>query len=298
MRPSPSTPVGPANPSGCGGLRRALAAASFLVMAAGLAGAAQAGDLCNNTNGAGVMNNPASHRTPCNITQTSHITQLITYHWNNGRGARPGTILLFNPSTGQQFGPFPAIGTSGQGGAPNVNWIANVNITVPAGAYQVIDSDPSTWSWNAASGGNGFARVEGDHTTPIVPIKPGPGPMPGPNPGPRPPIVGGGGGGGGGVQQLAPVRFTAPVKNACVHKQWLYTLHIRAGDGSNTVVVTNVSSAPAGVTSAGYDSASQTVEGYGLKAGAATVTVTGYVEAVNGNIPFVLTLPVTVKACD
>jgi hypothetical protein len=31
--------------------------------------------------------------------------------------------------------------------------------------------------------------------------------------------------------------------------------------------------------------------------GAATVTVTGYDEATTGNIPFVVTLPVQVKAC-
>ncbi|MFI4976300.1 MAG: hypothetical protein ACHP84_17320, partial [Caulobacterales bacterium] len=145
-------------------VRVGLAALALAAGATCAATSAQAADLCNNTNGGGVLNGPNSHRTPCTLTQPAHITQLITYHWNNGNGATPGTIMLFDPSTGVQYGPFAATGSSGQGGAPNVNWVANVNLTVPAGAYQVIDSDPPTWSWNSASGNYGFAKVEGDYT--------------------------------------------------------------------------------------------------------------------------------------
>lgn len=35
------------------------------------------------------------------------------------------------------------------------------NIVIPAGRYQVIDSDPSTWAQNAASGGKGMVTIKG-----------------------------------------------------------------------------------------------------------------------------------------
>jgi hypothetical protein len=129
---------------------------------------ASAVDLCNNTNSNAVQNSPMSHRAPCHISAPAHITELVTYHWNNGRGATPGTILLFEPSTGMQWGPFQTTGTPGQGGAPNVNWVAKVDIVVLQGDYQVIDSDFPTWSWNAGSQNNGFMIVRGDNSVPAT----------------------------------------------------------------------------------------------------------------------------------
>ena len=90
-----------------------------------------------------------------------------------------------------------------------------------------------------------------------------------------------------GDNRLSIQRFTdKPV----VHqgkKQWLRTLHIKAGDGSNTLVNVHVT-ATNGIT-VSYDPASQTVSGYG---GPGTVTVTGEVETLNGNVPFEVTIPV------
>jgi hypothetical protein len=120
---------------------------------------AQSTDLINYTNSYAVANGP-QYPTRFTLSAPAAITQLITYHWNFGRGARPGFISLQHQS-GQTFGPFAAIGTSGQNGAPNVNWIANVNITLPAGTYTVLDSDPSTWSHNAQSGFQGFFILRG-----------------------------------------------------------------------------------------------------------------------------------------
>jgi len=144
-------------------LRGAAAAVGLAVCAGMLAAGAQAADLCNNTNTQAVRNNPSSHRTPCSLTRPAHITELVTYHWNNRLGAKPGTIMLFNPATGVQYGPFNAVGSPGQGGAPDVNWTSNVDIVVPAGNYQVIDSNFATWSWNSASKNFGFAIVRGDY---------------------------------------------------------------------------------------------------------------------------------------
>lgn len=132
---------------------------ALILFVCAIPASAQVRDLYNNTNVNGVNNGPTSGPQFV-LNAPARITQLVTYHWNFGQGASPGFIELRN-STGQTVGRFAATGTSGQGGAPNVNWVANVNVTVPAGAYTVSDSDPNTWSNNAQSGFRGFAIVRG-----------------------------------------------------------------------------------------------------------------------------------------
>jgi hypothetical protein len=129
--------------------------AAMLITAAGPA-AADAQVLFNNTNTGGVLNGGGSSVFVLNSPTT--ITQVQTYHWNFGRGSRPGSIELRSQNGRYSF---PAAGSSGQGGAPNVNWVANFNVTVPAGTYAVVDSDPSTWSQNSLSQGRGFVIVRG-----------------------------------------------------------------------------------------------------------------------------------------
>ncbi len=157
-------------------------------------------DLYNNTNTGGVQNNPA-HRPEFITPMTVHVTQVQTYHWNNGRGAAPGTITI-KSMNGQSFGPFRVKGSSGQNNAPNVNWVADVNLTLPIGTYEVIDSDPNTWSHNAQSHNVGFAIIRGErsvpgatptppsntasNTHPVVPTVPGSGKQPTP---PKPPTT-------------------------------------------------------------------------------------------------------------
>jgi hypothetical protein len=131
----------------------------LLLFASSGTASAQVKDLFNNTNIDGVSNGPKI--APKFVLNASvRITQIVTYHWNFGQGARPGIITLTN-TNGQILGQFVARGTSGQGGAPNVNWVADINLTVPAGSYNVLDSDPNTWSNNARSGFRGFAIVRG-----------------------------------------------------------------------------------------------------------------------------------------
>lgn len=176
---------------------RALSSASATVLAlafgaAMLSTSAHANEICNNTNIYGVQNGPTA-TTYCMVGGTFHATQLITYHWNNGMGAVPGNIMLRNLSTGQVLGPFQAHGVSGQGGAGNVNWIADVNINIPLGTWQVLDSNPPTWSQNPQSARAGFFKAEGAYVTasppPVRPpfppppvFRPPPAPMPAPTP--------------------------------------------------------------------------------------------------------------------
>ena len=88
------------------------------------------------------------------------ITLFQTYHWNQGLGAAPGTLALKGPNK-TTYGPWPAVGSPGQGGASNAYWTVRPYLTLPAGSYTAIDSDPSTWSHNGASGNRGFTRIEG-----------------------------------------------------------------------------------------------------------------------------------------
>ena len=123
--------------------------------------------LLNNSNVFGVLN---GGKPPTFSTHGKAycLVSITTYHWNNGLGKKPGTIGLKAVSgvggAGARLGPFKATGSSGQGGAPNVNW----TVTIPAGkvvaldgTYACSDSNPSTWSQNQASGGKGFCIVYG-----------------------------------------------------------------------------------------------------------------------------------------
>lgn len=102
------------------------------------------------------------------------LASITTYHWNNGQGKKPGTIGLTGTTT---VGPLPATGSSGQGGAPNVNWTVNFSSAKPVvvnGSYSCNDSDPATWSQNQQSHGTGFCIVYG---TPATKTGPAAGPQ-------------------------------------------------------------------------------------------------------------------------
>jgi PKD repeat protein len=156
--------------------------------------------LLNNWNVFGVQNGgaPPSFSTG---GQPYCVRQLISYHWNNGLGKTPGTIGLGVVQglggAGKTLGPFKATSTSGQGGAPNVNWTASIPAsgkpTVINGTYTCIDSDPASWSQNQQSGGRGFCQVYGVKAVPTFGAPSGKQPKPKPTkpkgnkPKPKPP---------------------------------------------------------------------------------------------------------------
>lgn len=88
------------------------------------------------------------------------ITELWTYHWNDAKGASLGTIALKNDK-GKLYGPWKTKGRDGQGGIKNAYWVATPNISLPAGKYTVIDSDPSTLAQNSETNGVGMAWMYG-----------------------------------------------------------------------------------------------------------------------------------------
>jgi PKD repeat protein len=116
----------------------------------------------DNSNGYGVSNGgkPPSFSTG---GKAYCVNSIVTYHWNNALGAKPGTIGL--GTTGGTLGPYKAIGSAGQNNAPNVNWTATAPTSpkpvVIKGTYTCVDSNPATWSQDQQSGGKGFCTVYG-----------------------------------------------------------------------------------------------------------------------------------------
>ena len=90
--------------------------------------------------------------------QSYYLTEILTYHWNESVGAPAGTIAL-RDSNGKTYGPWQASLVSG------VYWVAKPGISLPAGSYTVIDSDPSTWAQNVETGGQGITTAQG------IPVK-------------------------------------------------------------------------------------------------------------------------------
>ena len=82
------------------------------------------------------------------------LTEITTYHWNDSKGTKPGTIAL-KAADGTTYGPWQAHAVN------KVYWVANPDLTIPAGSYTVIDSDPGTWAQNAESGGRGMTWASG-----------------------------------------------------------------------------------------------------------------------------------------
>jgi hypothetical protein len=90
------------------------------------------------------------------VDSTWLVTQLRTYHWNEGQGTTPGTIGLVSID-GAIYGPWQAYGQPGMGGLENAYWAVEPNVAIGPGTYMVVDSDPDTWSQNKDTGGRGMA---------------------------------------------------------------------------------------------------------------------------------------------
>ncbi|MBN1691604.1 MAG: hypothetical protein JW901_11330 [Dehalococcoidia bacterium] len=121
----------------------------------------------NNINTGAVSSGPQSGAV-FTITEPHLITSIMNYHWNGAKGATPGKISLKH-ADGTVYGSWQASPAYSNGDddndPPYHYWRVKPNVTIKAGTYVVNDSDPSTWSYNAASKNAGFTQVKGCKTS-------------------------------------------------------------------------------------------------------------------------------------
>jgi len=123
-------------------------------------------DLLFEVNTLGGVDNLPTAPTTALFDAPVTLSSIRTYHWNFGQGASPGTIGL-QGEDGTLYGPWPVTRTlEGQGGVPGAYWEVDVDLALPAGSYEVIDSDPATWAQNAETGGRGVTWIWGFSTAP------------------------------------------------------------------------------------------------------------------------------------
>ena len=92
------------------------------------------------------------------------IQRIRTHHWNNGKGAEPGTISVYE--NGSKIGSWQAVGRSAYG-TRNVYWDALVDfILYPGHSYYVSVSNVDSMSYNEASGGCGMFELYGIRPAP------------------------------------------------------------------------------------------------------------------------------------
>jgi len=92
---------------------------------------------------------------PFTLNQATKITYIMTYHWNDGRGAPGGGSVKVLRDNGETYGPWPVSVTNG------VYWIASPNVVLPPGRYELRDSEPQTWSKNKESNWQGHMVIKG-----------------------------------------------------------------------------------------------------------------------------------------
>lgn len=97
------------------------------------------------------------------IDSPKTIVAIYTYHWNwvsTGGGENVGASLfnIFSEQTYAQCNqtPYP-----GQGGRTNANWIGVPNVTIPAGSYRVMSTNPASWSYANDTQGQGITVILG-----------------------------------------------------------------------------------------------------------------------------------------
>ena len=95
-----------------------------------------------------ICGNPGT--TLVTIPQDAYITEIRTYHWCD-EGQPAGTHSLYNNNLFIMYGPF-------SGTTDFRDWVSYPNTYLSAGNYEVIDSEPNTWS-HTYSGG--FVIIKG-----------------------------------------------------------------------------------------------------------------------------------------
>lgn len=111
--------------------------------------------LFNNTNSGGVSNGGTAPAIAA-IGRSYVVRGISHYHWNNGAGSTPQSPMIGFSS----FNPWLATVDPATANVP-ANWDVTFASGGPVlnGTYTATDSEPSTWSQDALSNGEGFTIV-------------------------------------------------------------------------------------------------------------------------------------------
>ncbi|MFH2040115.1 MAG: hypothetical protein ABIJ65_11845 [Chloroflexota bacterium] len=100
--------------------------------------------------------NTATAPTVFTTTNSWFVKEILTYHWNDGKGKEPGTIGL-QAADGTLYRLWQTITREGSG-VVLVAWVVKPNFILPPGTYTVLYSDPASWSQNEETGSAGMTR--------------------------------------------------------------------------------------------------------------------------------------------
>lgn len=118
-------------------------------------------EIFNNWNPDGVADGP-TRPTVFTVNTSYQLEEIVNYHFP--RGPAMGTIAV-KAANGKIYGPWKVTVFNGINNTPSW-WAAQFHAVIPAGTYQVIDSSLSSWSYDGASGGEGFSDVWGSPAGP------------------------------------------------------------------------------------------------------------------------------------
>ena len=117
--------------------------------------------LYTNFNDEPVLSKPTHYAPLSGNKDTVLVTKIRTYHWNDGNGAAPGTVGIYDTESGERICGGQAVGRSSRGTA-NVYWETLTEcLLYPGRTYRVKVSAPDTWSYNGASSGAGMFELYG-----------------------------------------------------------------------------------------------------------------------------------------
>ena len=122
----------------------------------------------------GVSRNPPNPTT-FTLSHAAYVTRVWTYHYNAAIAGTNATVAFMDTVSGAVYGPWTQIGYTSFAGAlgapqsdpgnvvgpPDNYRMAYPGQSVPAGTYQVVDSDSATWCYTADTGNRGLTWVYG-----------------------------------------------------------------------------------------------------------------------------------------
>ncbi len=92
------------------------------------------------------------------IYKETKILRIRTYHWNDGKGAQAGYIILSDKDN-KETGRWQAEVKSGKKETSSVLWEVEPDLAISPGIYYISTTDQKSWSFNAESNKAGFTSI-------------------------------------------------------------------------------------------------------------------------------------------